>query len=232
MKVNNNLIYVPFLGLAFQKEKDINVPYDVEYFEKLKGYENTEIGRKLNDGRVKIVYESIFNHLDTPFCTLLDFGCGACTFLTRMKNSATTIKQLRNIRLFGYDINTYSRDELDNLQIIYFNPFYDTNRDELRFINIFTFFDTIEHLAEPWHIFDLIPDGAIVIVSIPIFKDISVDGIKSSKHYRPNEHFWYFTERGFKSFMAYHKLMCLGVYNYEIQAGREDIYTFVFKKIN
>jgi hypothetical protein len=229
---NDDLTYVPFLGLAFQKEKDINVPYDVEYFEKLKGYEGTDIEKVLNDGRIKIVYESILNHLDSPFCTLLDFGCGACTFLTKMKNNATTIKQLRNIRLFGYDINVYSRDELDNLQIPYFNPFYNTNRDELRFINIFTFFDSIEHLAEPWHIFDLIPDGAIAIVSIPIFKDISPEGIKSSKHYRPDEHFWYFTERGFKGFMAYYKLMCLGVYNNEIQAGRENIYTFVFKKIN
>ena len=51
-----------------------------------------------------------------------------------------------------------------------------------------------------------------------------------SKHFRPKEHYWYFTRQGFIDYMKQFKFKLFEIRNDEIAIGREDIVTFVFKR--
>ena len=55
--------------------------------------------------------------------------------------------------------------------------------------------------------------------------------IMESKHYRPREHLWYYSHRGLVNNMSDAGFDFITVDNYEIEAGREDIYSYVFKKV-
>jgi hypothetical protein len=68
----------------------------------------------------------------------------------------------------------------------------------------------------------------MVFVSIPIFTDL--DHIKRSKHYRPNEHLWYFTREGLVKWMHGHGFGLAEENRMETDLGREDIGTFVFHR--
>jgi hypothetical protein len=67
-----------------------------------------------------------------------------------------------------------------------------------------------------------------LFVSIPIFYNLNK--VKESKHYRPNEHYYYFTSFGLINYMNDMNFKILEIQDFEIQSGREDIKTFVFKK--
>jgi len=69
---------------------------------------------------------------------------------------------------------------------------------------------------------------AWVFMSIPIFKD--VNHILHSKHFRPDEHFWYFTTQGLIRYMLDYGFICRDIDNFETRIGREDILSFAFKK--
>jgi hypothetical protein len=69
-----------------------------------------------------------------------------------------------------------------------------------------------------------------VFVSIPIFKDS--DHILKSKHYRKDEHYWYFTDSGFKYFMDINGFDFIESNTMESELGRESIGTYVFKARN
>jgi len=86
----------------------------------------------------------------------------------------------------------------------------------------------IEHLPDPWVYFRHISLHAQLFCSIPLFYGLG--GIRTSKHYRPNEHLYYFTEEGFRGWMEMHGFMCLDMQSFEIDAGRESIYSFAFKR--
>ena len=88
--------------------------------------------------------------------------------------------------------------------------------------------DVIEHLPEPWFYFRHVQLRSLVFVSIPLFYGLG--GIRLSKHYRPNEHLYYFTEDGFVDWMEMHGFMKLEQQRFEIDAGRESVYSFAFRR--
>lgn len=89
-----------------------------------------------------------------------------------------------------------------------------------------TFWDSLEHIPDPAPLLANVRDFAFV--AIPIFRDL--DHVRTSKHFRPDEHAWYFTEPGFVSFMAEHGFRLLDVSDDETRIGREDIMTFAFER--
>ena len=52
----------------------------------------------------------------------------------------------------------------------------------------------------------------------------------ASKHFKPNEHLWYFTDRGIKRFMFEHGFGFFGQNELETDAGREGIGSYAFKR--
>ena len=91
------------------------------------------------------------------------------------------------------------------------------------------FWDSLEHIPNPSALLSRINSGQYVFISIPIFDDLAK--VKQSKHYRPDEHYYYFTKDGMIKYMTDLNFKTLDISDFEISAGREGIYTFVFRKI-
>jgi hypothetical protein len=138
--------------------------------------------------------------------SVLDIGIGNGAF----------VESGDNIR--GYDINPVAVKWLVDRRK-YLHPF--------RGADALTFWDSLEHIHNP----QLMLQGAkeFVFVSMPIYKDLS--HLMSSKHRRYDEHCWYFTEKGCILFMSAFGFECLEINNMESDIGREDIGTFVFKRV-
>jgi hypothetical protein len=199
---DDNLLY--FDGIATQKDKTKSVEYSENYFEKYVKYEGTPIAVALNNSRVTITEKYCKN-------TLLDIGIGSGEFI-----------KLSNIKVYGFDINPYGVEWLKS-KGLFVNPYEET-------VNVegWTFWDSLEHFPEPQDILTKILPTQYTFISIPIFDNILT--IKQSKHYRENEHYYYFTASGLISYMEKSGFTFIEQLDSEIKAGRKDILTFVFLK--
>ncbi len=197
-----DLIVCPGHGVAYQRDMSEQVHYNGEYFDKYIGYEDTPLANAINAGRIALVNKYV--GADTP---VLDIGIGSGEFIKKRPNT------------FGYDINPKAIDWLrENMRLATsFAPF-----------DGFTFWDVLEHVENPNDYFRRIHDGAYLFTSLPIFPDLTQ--IRKSKHYRPGEHLYYFTRDGFVDWMAAHHFKFLGWDDFEIEAGREAILSFAFRR--
>ena len=100
-------------------------------------------------------------------------------------------------------------------------------RHPLRGADALTFWDSLEHIHDP----AMILQGAkeYVFVSCPIYDNVM--HILRSKHYRPTEHVWYWTVHGLFEFMSRYGFEPVEMNRMETALGREDIGTFVFKRV-
>lgn len=190
-------------GVMYQRDMTVSVPYDNNYFEKYIRYENTDIAKKLNEGRTAITEK---------YCmSVLDVGIGSGEFI-----------KASSIRAFGYDINPVA------IRWLRENGLYKDPYANLSNVDGLTFWDSLEHIPNPGQLFSVVKPGQYVFISIPIFTDLS--WVKRSKHYRPNEHYYYFTTKGLIRWLNDSGFEVVEMSDFETRAGREDILTFVFKK--
>lgn len=89
-----------------------------------------------------------------------------------------------------------------------------------------TFWDSLEHIHDPRPLLANVEN--YVVVSLPIFKDCT--DVLRSKHFRKDEHCWYFTAGGFENFMGEQGFILLERNDMEQSVGREQIETFVFQR--
>lgn len=89
-----------------------------------------------------------------------------------------------------------------------------------------TCWDSLEHIADPSPL--LANVRSWVFTSLPIFE--GPEHILRSRHYRKDEHVWYFTRDGLVHFMAGHGFQHVAACDMEQSAGREDILTFAFHR--
>lgn len=188
------------LGIG-RLEVDIKeTPYDRAYFDKYVGYKSNPIGERLMKARADLVLK----YTDGD---VVDIGIGSGHFI-----------DVRKGRTFGYDVNPVAiRWLLD--RSLWWDPYF---RDP----DHVTCWDSLEHMARPEAFVRCVKKT--VFVSIPIFTGKS--HVKRSKHYRPDEHFWYFTRNGFVGWMCRQGFDLLEENGMEIDLGREDIGTFVFRR--
>ena len=90
-----------------------------------------------------------------------------------------------------------------------------------------TFWDSLEHIHDPETILSRVKDS--VFVSMPIYEN--AEHILKSKHFRKDEHCWYFTDDGLKLFMSLFGFECERQSTGE-QLYREDIHTYHFRRVN
>lgn len=209
-KEYDNLMIDSGKGVAIQKDPK-KFDYTEEYFNHFKSLENTESAYKINMGRHKLIDE----YYDSN--NIVDIGIGSGDF----------IRTAGNLTIYGYDISGKSRQYLlDN------GRFFDIHSKRAPYdrISIFTFWDSLEHIEfkNQGVLLKRMAIGTYIFVSMPIMTDIMK--IKGSKHYKPNEHIYYFTMTGFQDYMSKFGFMCMKIQDFEIKAGREDVYTFVFNK--
>jgi hypothetical protein len=67
-----------------------------------------------------------------------------------------------------------------------------------------------------------------LFLSLPIFRDAG--HALRSKHFRPEEHYWYFTRDGLTFAMKMCGFVLVSESMIETELGREDIGTFAFKR--
>jgi len=208
MQINKNYD----TGIAYQVDRSKPIQYNIKYYDRLNAYrKNVVLHDKINEIRRELVKQYV-----PEWKHFLDIGCGNLDFLDRLNKSY--------ILSHGYDIMPKSIKKLKEI-----NAYIDINApDALKDMYGVSLWDVLEHLPNPKELLEKIPRMCFVFISIPIFDNL--DMIEDSKHYRPNEHLWYFTHNGMLNFMKGFKLV---EYNdNETDAGREGIRTYVFRKQN
>jgi hypothetical protein len=188
-------------GIAYQVDRTESVPYDNTYLDKIKAKTKK---KEINKLRKEIVDEH------APSGMVLDIGCGDMSFINTIH------------RAYGYDVIPEVVAELKE-KSIYRNPIEQFPSD----VTAVTMWDSLEHMPEPKILLSKIP--CKLFVSIPIIKDIR--RVRQSVHYRPNEHYWYFTNNGFINYMFNMDFQCIDHNEHETTAGREDISTYVFRRV-
>jgi len=199
---NRDLMLCLSRGVAYQKDMTHRVPYDAAYFNKCAAYEDQTIARALNAGRIAMVDRHVGQ--DT---LVLDIGIGSGEFIKKRP------------RTKGFDINPVAVRWLRKHQLF---------SAELSGFWAFTFWDVLEHVEEPEIYFRRMVPGSWVFVSLPIFYDLT--RIRESKHYRPGEHLYYWTESGFVKWMHDHDFDLVERSDYETLAGRDSIISFAFHR--
>lgn len=187
-------------GVAYQRDMSRLIDYGDAYFENYVAMEGQEIARKLNAGRVRLV--------DThagPERKVLDVGIGSGEFIKSRPNT------------FGRDVNPKAITWLKR---------HGKLADDIRDFNAFTFWDVLEHVEEPNRYFRRMAEHSYLFASLPIFKDL--DDVRASRHYKPNEHLYYWTEQGFIDWMKLYRFRLLERSDLETQAGRDSILSFAF----
>lgn len=179
--------------------------YNEAYMNKYRTYEDTTIGNQLNQFRVNLAQKY------KPDWGIIDVGIGCGTFIQSFPDG------------YGYDVNPAGIDYLQKC-----GKWVDIYKEDISYFSTVTFFDSLEHIKEPDIILSRIAPGTVVIVSLPTFRDKK--HILKSKHFRPDEHYHYFTLSGFLDFMYNNTYDDLEINSGEILAGREDIVTYVFEK--
>lgn len=200
--MDSSLIWLPEYGYGFLQVRE--QPYDADYFAKYEGYAATEMGGAITAARADLAQRHAARH------SLIDVGIGCGAFVTEMR--------ARGWPAFGYDINPAGIDWLRSRDW-YANPY-------LAGASVLTFWDSLEHIPDVAH---LLQRTTIVLCSLPI---VPGDGppAREWKHYRPDEHCWYFTHSGFLRWMQQRGFVCLEHSTIEAELGREDIGTYAFRR--
>lgn len=174
--------------------------YDDSYFANYAKLADTDIGRRLNAARLAM----LARHWDGA--GVVDIGIGAGTFCEARPGT------------MGFDVNPVGIEWL-RARRLFVDP-YETP------VDVACFWDAIEHILEPAPLLANIRH--LILVSLPIFRGAA--HVLSSKHRKPGEHIYYWTDSGFRSFMAMQGWRCVETNDEETRIGREDIRSYAFRR--
>jgi hypothetical protein len=206
-KADADLMLCEADGVAYQTDMQSGaIAYNDDYHDKYKSYESTPTAAALNGGRCAMLMRNA-----AEGASVLDIGAGCGTFVRAAlswgfdaKGFDVIPKTVEHLRSIG----AYAEDPAD--------------------FDVVTFWDSLEHIENPESLLGRVRNGAIVLVAIPVFFDLRT--IRSSKHYRPGEHLYYFTICGFVDWMALHGFRLIESSSHETDAGRDSIGAFAFCK--
>ncbi|RJP54172.1 MAG: class I SAM-dependent methyltransferase [Anaerolineaceae bacterium] len=196
-------------GVAYQADMRIRAPDGVNaegenYFDHYAAMDGGAIGNEIHVRRVAFVDKYAGSDM-----AVLDVGIGSGEFIRSRPNT------------FGIDVNPKAREwlaangKLPESGVVGFDAF--------------TFWDVIEHVDAPHtHYFKRMADNCFLFTSLPIFDDLN--RIRKSKHYKPGEHLYYWTERGFIEWMSFYRFRLLETSRFETECGRDSIGSYAFKR--
>lgn len=180
------------------------INYGDDYFAEYVERAGNEVSDALMDARCDLVAR----HHDG---IVVDVGVGAGAFVDRRSE--------RGQATFGHDVNPAAIHWLIERGLWW--DVWETPAPAA------TFWDVLEHFEDPSSVLARV-DG-LAFVSIPIFRDLA--HALSSKHYKPGEHVWYFTERGLIEFFGACGFELIEACRVEEVLGREDIGSFAFRRV-
>jgi hypothetical protein len=136
---------------------------------------------------------------------LCDVGVGSGQFVDTIKCKGSDVNPIANKWLEDHDYYT----------------------DDVTKFKTLTFWDVIEHINDPR---EMLSKAENVFISTPIYSDAA--HCLTSKHLKPGEHIWYFTDNGIKYFMSLLGFECIAEDDIETVLGRDNILSYYFKKIS
>jgi hypothetical protein len=189
------------LGLGYYPgAAPLETVYGNDYFAKYVGYSQTHLGERLNRLRMALVRQ---------YCTgdVVDVGIGCGSFVWAMQGQAR-----------GYDISQAAVRWLMQ---------HDLFRDPYKHgCYAATFWDSLEHIENFPALLARV--RSFVFMSLPIFD--GPEHVLRSRHYRKDEHCWYFTEGGLTNLMARLGWTLIESNDAETKAGRDGIGSFAFRR--
>lgn len=195
-----HLIWLPEIGIGYYPVADGIAPYDADYFARYAVQADSDMGRALMAARVEFVAGHYADEL-------VDIGIGSGAFIAARK--APTL---------GYDVNPAAVEWLKAREL-----FVDPYAEPVEAVSLW---DVLEHI--PDFVALLSNVRRFVFVSLPIFHNAA--HVLRSKHFRKDEHCWYFTAHGLVRVMRDHGFRCLAFDDRETRIGREDILSFAFAR--
>lgn len=199
------------LGVAFQDDMTRSVEYGADYFAK---YESYRADKRYGD--VEDVRVALAERIGHP---IIDIGIGCGAFLEACL--------LRGLEVFGgLDVNPKAIAWLQERAL--YLP-------SLRFPNVsvsLTLWDVLEHFRNPHELLDRTRIGDVLIVSLPVYDDLRIE-VLTSKHYRPDEHYYYFTKWGIVKWLHEYGFRVSEYNENETlpNCGRSGIGTFVARRV-
>ena len=136
---------------------------------------------------------------------VVDIGIGGGRFVTEAE-------------AMGFDVNAEAVAWLKAQE-----RYYDPYRHHAEAI---TCWDSLEHIPEPERLLDHV--GEWVFGSMPIY--LSQWDCLRSKHFKPGEHCWYFTQNGLIGWFARQGFGCVEINEKESELGRDGITSFAFRR--
>lgn len=202
----DHLTWLPEAGVGYYEVR--GEAYDQAYFDRYASQADTAIGQRLMDARCDVVWRH-WTH------EVLDVGIGCGAFLNA--RAVWRVGCQRPLDM-GYDVNPAGVAWLKARNL--FGDLYNGRWDAV------TFWDVLEHMRDPRPA--LAACRKFAFVSIPIFRDSA--HVLASKHFRRDEHYWYFTREGFIAFARSQGFEVLEISLAETVIGREDVETFVLRR--
>ena len=147
--------------------------------------------------------EMVARHCDSG---VVDIGIGGGRFVLECPGSA------------GFDVNLDAVAWLNSRGL-----YFDIGRLPITAI---TCWDSLEHIPDPEQLIAKV--GEWVFVSMPIYLN-QWDCLRS-KHYKPGEHLWYWTQSGLIAWFARQGFGCVEINEKESELGREGITSFAFRR--
>lgn len=200
---SRRLTWWPELGVGFYPVEAGAAPYDAAYFERYSRQAATEIGRALMRSRSDFVARHWKG-------ALVDIGIGSGAFIEARRAS--------ELPTFGWDVNPMGMAWL-NARCLAVNPYALP-------VAAISLWDVLEHIEDFRPL--LAQVQRFVFVSLPVFT--GAGHVLTSKHFRRDEHCWYFTALGLIGVMAGLGFDCVEHHDEETRIGREDIQSFAFQR--
>jgi Methyltransferase domain len=174
--------------------------YEHDYWQKYLVMDNTPLGDALTAARKDLV---TFYHSGD----ICDIGIGGGKFVDSM-----------GAKGFGFDVNEDAINWLmENNRLV--DPY-------ANFVDAISCWDSLEHIPCPENLINQVKQW--VFVSLPIFDNPNT--ITKSKHYRPGEHIWYWSDSGLIKWFDRLGFALVEKNNMETLLGREAISTYVFRR--
>ena len=210
---SKRLQWLPELGIGWYPVDIERAPYDGAYWERYRAMDQTDMACELTRQRIDLVVKHLprigdreVPPFDRPLC--VDVGIGGGRFMMQAPGD-----------WHGFDVNPFAVDWIKQRR-----AWYDPWLGE---VDVATFWDSLEHIHDPRPLLRNVRRWCFV--SLPIFEN--AEHVLASRHFRRDEHCWYFTNHGFIGLMNLLGFECRERNRMEVDAGREDIGTYAFERV-
>lgn len=203
---DSGFVWFHDIGVGYYPVQESDAPYDADYFKRYQAQADTPMGHALMKSRLDFVRRHYKGG------DLLDVGIGCGAFITWCHQQGQKCK--------GFDVNPAGREWLER-RGLWQSP-YEYHADAV------TLWDVFEHIPNFSPLLEC-GVGEWAFMSLPIFRN--AHHARGSKHFRTDEHYWYFTPEGLREVMAAHGFKCVEEHREETVLGREDIGSFAFRRV-